>query len=258
MTPCLRYFDKRPNAGDLLAPRLAEHWFDGGLKPCGDQDGEAANLLVIGSILAWANRASIVCGAGALRAAPLRESPRSVISVRGPRTLALLHTQSLDAEFLADPGVLAPLFFPRAESARHPVGIVPHYVDKDAPWLQQCAAAGVPVIDVEAPLDSYFRAIQSCDRILSSSLHGIIFAHAYGIPALWIELSDKVLGDGFKFLDYYESASCPAAHVIRHRVQLQDDPIRLANSAFVLDIAPLQAQATKALDSARALIERRA
>jgi hypothetical protein len=43
---------------------------------------------------------------------------------------------------------------------------------------------------------------------VSSSLHGIIIAHSYGIPAAWIAISE-IHGSGvsadFKFLDYYSS-----------------------------------------------------
>lgn len=44
----------------------------------------------------------------------------------------------------------------------------------------------------------------SCDRILSTSLHGLIAAHAYGIPALWIK-DGYINTDGFKFKDYFSS-----------------------------------------------------
>ena len=51
--------------------------------------------------------------------------------------------------------------------------------------------------------------INKCERILSSSLHGIIVAHAYNIPALWIKKGDIGSLNGFKFKDYFSSVNIP-------------------------------------------------
>ena len=51
----------------------------------------------------------------------------------------------------------------------------------------------------------FINKLCECEFILSSSLHGIILSDADHIPNMWIKLSDKVLGDGFKFRDYFRS-----------------------------------------------------
>ena len=50
----------------------------------------------------------------------------------------------------------------------------------------------------------FMEQLNSCDYILSSSLHGLIFADSYNIPNLWVRFGSKVDGDGFKYRDYYE------------------------------------------------------
>ena len=52
-------------------------------------------------------------------------------------------------------------------------------------------------------IESLIDEIVQCDLIVSSSLHGIVFSHAYGIPAYHIEFKDFFKNGNFKFKDYY-------------------------------------------------------
>ncbi|MFD1079906.1 polysaccharide pyruvyl transferase family protein, partial [Longispora fulva] len=56
-------------------------------------------------------------------------------------------------------------------------------------------------LDVEATT----KEILECEKVLSTSLHGLIVAHAYGIPAVWVKMSDKIFGNDIKYADYLES-----------------------------------------------------
>lgn len=39
-------------------------------------------------------------------------------------------------------------------------------------------------------------------------MHGLIIAHAYGIPAIWIK-KNYIFTDGLKFFDYFSSVNIP-------------------------------------------------
>ena len=53
------------------------------------------------------------------------------------------------------------------------------------------------------------RALLSCDLVLSSALHGIIFADALRVPSVWLHSPHASGGltsqPPFKYLDYFES-----------------------------------------------------
>ena len=78
---------------------------------------------------------------------------------------------------------------------------MPHYVNQNHPELIKDKNRFI--IDVKQDPLKTIDEICSCDMIVSSSLHGIIIAEAYGIDAVWIKLSDKIIGGRFKFNDYF-------------------------------------------------------
>ncbi len=256
----LKFYHDCPNAGDQFSLALAQYYFSANVIPCSRRPLTVPNLILVGSYLIAADAYSHVCGAGFISSEPswskLVSAPKSIHCVRGPLTAELLEKMGIPCpKIYSDPGILAPKLYPRKNSANNMVGIIPHFLDANLPWISSCRNRGIPIIDALCPLDRYFAEIHQCEIILSSSLHGIIFAHAYGIPALWIELSDNVIGDGFKFYDYYLSLGIPPEKVKRVRVIEDTDPYEISKLATIGDqsklIAPLEEAIINTLNQLR-------
>jgi pyruvyltransferase len=205
--------ETRRNFGDAINPAVIEYLT--GLPAVHSDDVlyllPRPTLYCIGSILDNLSEGQpVIAGAGfKWESARIYRKPSQVIAVRGPLTRDKLLTRGVDCpQLYCDPGLLVPRLFPKVQGPpAYDFGIVPHYMDADALRATKMESGGmsVRVIDIEAPPTEVAAAIQSCARIASSSLHGIITAHAYGIPAAWIHMSDRVGGEGFKFRDYYGS-----------------------------------------------------
>jgi pyruvyltransferase len=142
----------------------------------------------------------------------LKVKPNKIHAVRGPLTRKILLKQGYDCpEVYGDPALLYPNFYQPNAKKKYAYGIIPHNIDKDNLWLNQFKNnPNVKIINILDPSgERFIDEISECELILSSSLHGIIAGDAYGIPSYWIELSNKVIGNGFKFRDYFASVNRP-------------------------------------------------
>lgn len=202
----LKRYTTYQNAGDVASGVVVAHVSGETPNIVGLEWRAGPNLLAIGSILEWADEQSVVWGSGFIIAGSrLLAAPRAILAVRGELTRAGLIGQGISCDpVLGDPGIFISEIYPRG-TIQWSVGVVPHYVDLDTPFVERARAAGLRVINPLLPFETFISELAACDRVISSSLHGLIFAHAYGIPAIWVELSDRVMGDGFKFRDYYSS-----------------------------------------------------
>lgn len=163
--------------------------------------------MVIGSVLQWADRNSIVWGTGYMSPnSRMKEKPLKICTVRGKLTRRQLLKQGFECpEVYGDPALLYSQYYKPSNRRRFKLGILPHYVDQDASVLRRFRTPEVLFINARDPVNKVVDDINSCERIAASCLHGLIIADAYGIPSLWIKMSDKVLGRGFKFKDYFSS-----------------------------------------------------
>lgn len=205
----------KENYGDLLGKYLVEKISSKKVvfawpKKFSFFDWFAPIYVTIGSILANVNHKCIVWGSGIINQ-KIRVKKAVFLAVRGPQTRKYLLSLSYDVpEIYGDPALLLPRYFNPKIEKKYKYGFVPHYNDfkivKD--WFKdnpEVLLIDMMTNDIESKTIEFLQ----CEKIVSSSLHGVIIAHAYNIPAVWQKLSDKVFGDDIKYQDYYESVDLP-------------------------------------------------
>jgi hypothetical protein len=222
------YYANNGNAGDVINPIIVRDLF--GLTPIRMPYG-AAKLVAIGSHLVGiysSNRfisnvqrkfysiflpKMYIWGSGFLSIpSPNRSLYRKNIvftCLRGELSKKIVEDdlgKVLDIP-TADPGLLVSRLLKFKPKSRYNVGIIPHFREKDHNLFQKMLNEydNSVMIDLEQPPYDVLNLIASCSYIISSSLHGLIFADSFGIPNIHVVVSNKLAGDGFKFEDYYSS-----------------------------------------------------
>jgi pyruvyltransferase len=156
-------------------------------------------VLAAGSILHRVADGDWVWGTGAISDEPIAmPSSVRICAVRGPLTYALLQRDA--PQIYGDPVMLLPRYYRPTPKRHYDVGLIPHLSDRNRLNLRD---PRISIIDVQSSWQTVVDGIAECDLVLSSSLHGLIVAEAYGIPAIWVSIGDGVKGAGFKFRDYY-------------------------------------------------------
>jgi pyruvyltransferase len=193
------WFSGRPNFGDVLSAVVVAHVSNA--NPVLVSSRHKGKVLALGSILHRLAETDVVWGSGALRDTPIAP-PTDVTfrAVRGPLTRALIRADV--PEIYGDPAMLLPRIYRPSAVKRFELGVIPHYLEVDAVRVVDPA---ISLIDVLADWRRVIERINECEVVVSSSLHGLIIAEAYGVPAIWFVATDKVTGEGFKFRDYYLS-----------------------------------------------------
>lgn len=226
---------KPGNLGDVLTPAILKGLgFDARWAP-----QSAADALAIGSIIRFAKPEQAIFGSGAMWAKDRPTPYARYLAVRGPLTReCVLSAGGACPEVYGDPALLLPEFANDPAQRVHDIGLVPHYVDQERVRALHPNERIIDVLRAD-PLD-VVREIRQCRSILSSSLHGIIVAHAFGIPAAWVRWSDSLSGDDTKFRDYAASVGVelvPYGSVDAARLGVPDSGVLRAARAGLLDAA---------------------
>jgi len=171
-----------PNAGDQFNLDLLRHYgFTPEMAPVDSTD--SAEIVATGSILAWphCNFTGAIMGAGFMFAESSHPFNRAaVFAVRGKLSMTRVFRKGI---VLGDPGLLANrIYVAERNQPQFALGIIPHFADFDCPVVQQLAAKdpkNTLLIDIKQKPAEVIQQITRCAAVVSSSLHGLIFADAF-------------------------------------------------------------------------------
>jgi len=189
----------RHNVGDRLALELVERLLAGRGLTVARYTGGTRRLLSIGSVLHFAAVNDVIWGTGIngkLDSARLTAKPLDVRALRGPLTAAELHKHGIaTSDVYGDPGILVSVAYPQQLNPQRDYWVVPHFREK---WWR---FVGHPTLSPAQAPTAFLRKLVRARLVISSSLHGIVLAESYGIPAIWLE--NQSGEHPFKYHDYY-------------------------------------------------------
>lgn len=176
------------NAGDLLNRDLISHFYG---EPPLNVDSGGTRLLLVGSVIHRMQQGDLIAGVGT-KGTPLPDPKHigeiDIRGVRGPITHDALAKSGFDVSnitFHADPGLLVKELYPREttrNAIRNRVAFIPHYRDRK----DYRHTTGIRVVDIDCEPRKLAKEVAQAELVLTSSLHGLIFAHAIGRPVVLI------------------------------------------------------------------------
>lgn len=195
-------------------------------------------LIAIGSVLHFANTGDTVWGSGINGKIPAERNAFGMLdvrAVRGPKTREFLMARGIAVpEVYGDPGLLMPRFFPAdalGPPRPRPFAIVPHFNEP----ADKYRAYAEHLVFPNCKPAQFVRQLLGAELVVSSSLHGLILAEAYGIPAVYLDWGNGE--DRFKYDDYYFGTRRTQWHAGR---TVEECLALGGNGSF--DLATLQAQ----------------
>ncbi|CAF3114582.1 unnamed protein product [Rotaria sp. Silwood2] len=172
-------------------------------------------LLAIGSIIHFACPHDVIWGSGLLdsshfipRWKSLSNLTIDIRAVRGPRTRRILMSKFnlTIPEIYGDPALLLPYYLTSFKRSTKPIIrrlLILHYRDASGN-ISIPEVSRVVTVSAFLPWKELLSLIVQSQLVISTSLHGIILAEAFEIPA---RLLKSPLVDLFKFHDYYEGTN---------------------------------------------------
>lgn len=227
------------NFGDELSVAIIEKITGKPIKRA--QHTDRCKLMAIGSIIQFARNNDVIWGSG-MNGKDLnwKSYPFQVLdvrAVRGPLTQQFLMKLGINTpSIFGDPALLLPLLFPEFQ-----VSSIPKYKYIVIPHISEMhiLPKNKNVVLPTAPWRKIIKKILQSEFVISSSLHGIIAAEAFGIPSRFIRLTNNE--PDFKYQDYYLGTGRPsftAARSIEEALEMGGEPPPICDLNALLEAFP--------------------
>lgn len=190
------------NVGDYLSIVITEFMLKKRGLSIDTKIKDTKHLYTVGSIIQGGAQNAVIWGSGLKHGkddfGTLAKLTRKldVRLVRGPETRkGLIESGYKCPELYGDPAILMPLIYQPNETEKKEYLVVLHHAT-----IRNIPNSITPITN---NYKDFIDKIYNTKLVISSSLHGIILAETYGVPA--ILLTDKETDNMFKYNDYYYS-----------------------------------------------------
>ncbi|MCD7892371.1 MAG: polysaccharide pyruvyl transferase family protein [Erysipelotrichaceae bacterium] len=219
----LDYWGDKPNLGDAISPIIVNYMLNLKGLTLDKPVVKTKHLYAVGSVITAGVQDCTVWGNGVLYTVlnyRIKNRELDIRSVRGPLTRLVLMEYGYNVpEIYGDPAILMPeIYYPVDIKKTCKYGIVMHKNGsshlKDLDKLD----GTYKMIDIKTNnYEDFINDLMSVDYIISTSLHGIILAESYGIPAILVQPEFSL----FKYYDYYCSTGRANFPIIQSIEELQ-------------------------------------
>jgi len=249
--PSQKIFKKRPlrwlpleqrvnNFGDLIGPMVVKKLLSN--NEIENTKNQERRLLTVGSIIHFAQNYDTLWGSGVIGNEPIESykfQDLDIRAVRGPNTHDFLQ-KNFDLtvpNVYGDPAILVPFLFPEikkeaSQKASFELTIIPHFHD------YQKLKNNPNVLSPRDKLPKVLDRIARSEFVVASSLHAVILAESFGVPAQLFQSSTEHY---FKYEDYYLATgreSFRMARDYREAIKFGGESPMLFDSKPLLDSFP--------------------
>jgi pyruvyltransferase len=201
------YWHACDNFGDALTPYLIKN-ISGQNAQWVEANSDPSLVMVTGSILGCNTTSGIVWGTGCAFEADIDPScfaaPSDnfrILATRGLLSKNIVEQSGHKPIAFGDPGLLLPRFYKPNMRRQYEIGIMCSWVDYDEVSLNYLNK-NITIINSMGEVQHIISRMLECEIIITSTLHGLVAAIAYGLPTVSVKFSDKMIGDGFKYKDF--------------------------------------------------------